>query len=375
MSKFVRFRIAHLLYACAIFCACTKQTPTNPTNPANPANPTNPSPPTNNPVGLSIRSADLSFLPEVELAGTKFKNKGEIQDPLVTLKNAGCNYVRIRLWHTPSGPHSGLAEVKKLADRVRQSGLKVWLCMHYSDTWADPDKQTKPDAWKSMGFNDLKTSIEVYTTTVINEIKPDLIQIGNEINDGLLWPEGRITTNELQFIQLMKTAIAAVRKNAVDAKIMMHFAGMSGSDWFYNKVNTLDYDYIGISYYPIYHGTVLEKLGQTIKSLTSTFNKKVVVAEVAYPFTLGWNDWTNNIVGLPAHLVSGYDASPDGQKNFLVALKKVIADNGGIGFSYWGGDWVAYKGQQASNGSSWENQALWDFGYNALPAIDAFKDN
>jgi arabinogalactan endo-1,4-beta-galactosidase len=88
---------------------------------------------------------------------------------------------------------------------------------------------------------------------------------------------------------------------------------------------------------------------------------------------LGWNDWTNNIVGLPSHLVSGFDATPEGQKLFLEALRKTVDQNNGIGFCYWGAEWVAFRGTQSSNGSSWENQALWDFNLNALPALNAFK--
>jgi len=370
-----QFTIVYLFFASIFFSSCTKQTPVKPPTPANPANPSTPTSPTNSTASISIRGADLSFLPEIESAGIRYKNNGEIQDPLLTLKNAGCNYIRLRIWHSPSGTNSSLSEVKKMAERIRLLGMKVWLCVHYSDSWADPGKQSKPDAWKSINFSELKSAAEVYTANVVNEIKPDLIQIGNETNDGFLWPDGKLTTNETQFIQLMQTTISAVRKNAAGTKIMIHFAGLTGSDWFFNKLNNLDYDYVGLSYYPIHHGTLLEKLGQTIKALTASSNKKVLVAEVAYPFTLSWNDWTNNIVGLPSHLVSGYDASPDGQKSFLEGLRKMIGDNGGIGFCYWGGEWVAFKGPQASNGSPWENQALWDFGYNALPAINAFKEN
>ena len=101
----------------------------------------------------------------------------------------------------------------------------------------------------------------------------------------------------------------------------------------------------------------------------------MLLAETAYPFTLDWNDFTNNIVGLANQLVGGYDATLSGQKAFLVDLKKLILQNGGIGFAYWGGEWIAFRGPQATNGSSWENQALWDFTNNAVPAIAAFSGN
>jgi len=138
----------------------------------------------------------------------------------------------------------------------------------------------------------------------------------------------------------------------------------------------MDYDYIGLSYYPIYHGKVLADLQNTINTLGTTYGKKVVVAETAYPFTLGYNDFTNNIVGLDEQLIPAYPATADGQKNFLIALKTMLQQTTvGFGFSYWGGEWIAFHGPEATNGSSWENQALWDFDNNALPVMSAFNQN
>ena len=208
-----------------------------------------------------IRAADLSFLPEIEAAGVSFKYNNTVQDPLLTLKNAGVNYIRIRLWNNPSNGHSNLSEVKQLATKVRTHGMKVWLTVHYSDTWADPGNQTKPVAWQNLNFSDLKSAVSVYTTQVVTEIKPEIIQIGNETNDGFLWPEGKLSTNETQYLELTNTAISSVKTANSATKIMLHFAGISSSaDWYFNKVKNLNYDYIGISYYPVYHGTSLTDL-------------------------------------------------------------------------------------------------------------------
>jgi arabinogalactan endo-1,4-beta-galactosidase len=321
-----------------------------------------------------IRAADMSYLPLIESEGTVYKNNNISENALTTLKNAGCNTIRVRLWKNPINAHSGFNEVKTFAQRIKQAGMKVWLTVHYSDTWADPANQEKPAEWASLNFTNLKTEVANYTTQIMTEINPDIIQIGNETNDGMLWPEGKITTNESQYVQLVQSAVAAVRSKSSTTKIMLHFAGTSGSDWFFNKVASVDYDYIGLSYYPIWHGKDLNVVKNTINSLSATHNKKVILAETAYPFTLGWNDWTNNIMGLESQLITTYPATPAGQKSYLLAIKNLVKDTtNGIGFCYWGSEWVAFRGNESTNGSSWENQALWDFNFNALPAMEAFS--
>jgi len=324
-----------------------------------------------------IRAADVSFLPQIESEGIVLKHNNTAEDALTTLKNAGCNAIRIRLWKNPSDGHSGLTEVKALALRVKNAGMKVWLTVHYSDTWADPENQTKPAEWASMNFADLKTSVATYTTTIINEIHPDIIQVGNETNDGMLWPEGKLTTNESQYLQLVQSATSTIRSISPTTKIMLHYAGNgAAASWYFNKVKSIDYDYIGLSYYPVWHGKVLADVSSTMTTLGQTYHKKVLIAETAYPFTLSWNDWTNNIVGLDSQLVPGYPATAEGQKNYVLAIKALVKQNTyGLGFCYWGGEWISFHGSQATNGSTFENQALWDFSNNSLSAMDAFSQN
>lgn len=323
-----------------------------------------------------IRAADMSYLPLIESEGTFYKHNNVTEDALTTLKNAGCNTIRIRLWHNPSDTHSGLNEVKTFAQRVKLAGMKVWLTVHYSDTWADPANQTTPTAWQSYSFVNLKNAVVTYTNQIMTEINPDIIQIGNETNDGMLWPQGKLTTNESQFLELISAASAAVRNNSNTTKIMLHYAGISGADWFFNKVSSIDYDYIGLSYYPIWHGKNLTDVNATITNLGQTHAKKVLIAETSYPFTLNWNDWTNNVVGLNNQIITTYPASNEGQKNYVVAIKNLVKQNlHGIGFCYWGGEWIAFRGAEATNGSTWENQALWDFNFNSLPVMEAFSPN
>lgn len=293
---------------------------------------------------------------------------------MTTLKNSGCDYIRIRLWQNPSDEHSSLNEVKALANRVRQKGMKVWITVHYSDIWADPANQSKPVDWQELIFDELNMALFNYTSLVMTEINPDIIQIGNETNDGMLWPDGKLSTHENQYLQLVNQATQAIRSHSTKTKIMLHFAGITGSDYYFNKMKSTDYDFIGLSYYPIWHGKSLNDLNNTISQLGTTYSKKVLIAETSYPFTLDYNDLTNNIVGQVNQLISAYSASPNGQKDFLLALKNSTKQNeNAIGYCYWEPEWVAFRGLTSSNGSPWENQALWDFENNGLPALEFFN--
>lgn len=328
------------------------------------------------PVDNYIRAADMSFLPLIESEGTVYFNaNNQPENALTTLKNAGCNTIRIRLWKDPVDAQSGFTQVKAFAQRVKQAGLKVWLTVHYSDTWADPGHQTTPASWNGLSFANLKNEMVTYTETIITEIQPDIIQIGNEINSGLLWPNGHLINNESQCLELLNAASSAIRAKSTTTKIMLQYAGIgAGATWFFNKMSAVNYDYIGLSYYPVWHGKNLSDVQTTIQSLGQTHNKKVLIAETAYPFTLGWEDWTNNILGLENQLIPSYPATPEGQKNFLQAIKNLVQQSEyGLGFAYWGGEWIAFRGDQSTNGSSWENQALWDFNNKALPVMSVFN--
>lgn len=322
-----------------------------------------------------IKAADMSYLPLIESEGTIFYNENNIaEDALLTLKRAGCNTIRVRLWHTPTDNQSSFNEVKILAQRVKNLGMKVWLTVHYSDTWADPGNQKKPQAWNNLTFNQLKIQFESYTSQVVTEIQPDIFQIGNEINNGFIYPEGNLTTNESQFISLLAAASSIIRSQRPTTKIMIHFAGIEGASWFFSKTAAIDYDYIGLSYYPIWHGTDFNTLQQTITALGQTFSKKVVIAETSYPFSLSWNDWTNNVIGMSNQLHPNYPATFEGQRGFLQNIKTTVQNSSsGFGFCYWGAEWIAFRGNQATNGSPWENQALWDFDKKLVPAVSVFN--
>lgn len=325
-----------------------------------------------------ISAVDLSTLPQIEATNTIFYNlNNQEEDVLATLKNNGVNTVRLRIWHNPSTNHSSFQEIKTFSERIKNKGLKVWISVHYSDTWADPGNQITPTLWQGKPFNTIKDNLYDYTKNIILEIQPDFIQIGNEINSGFLFPYGKINSNETNFLDLLSTGVKAVRDNSSSTKIIIHYAGLDGSSWFFNKLNTLDYDIIGLSYYPIWHGKNLNELQSTISNLGNTYNKSVLIAETAYPFTLLWNDFTNNIVGLEEQLIlPDYPATPQGQKDYLAKIKEIIfSTNNGIGFCYWEGGFVSFQGPDSTNGSPWENQAIYNFENKALPILNEFNIN
>ncbi|MDZ4681717.1 MAG: glycosyl hydrolase 53 family protein [Saprospiraceae bacterium] len=324
---------------------------------------------------LEVRGVDASFLPAVRTSGVAVLNAaGQAEDMLTTLQKAGVNTIRIRLWNNPASPTSSFAQVKALAAEVKNKGMKVWLCLHYSDTWADPGYQAKPTAWTGIGYEVLQDSVYQFTKKAAAEILPHYIQIGNEINGGLLWPEGNLS-NISQMKTLINKGIQAVRDHSPATQIMIHYAGHQEAMWFFNQIGAMDYDIIALSYYPFWHGKNFFQLEHNMTQLANTFNKKVLIAETAYPFTLNWNDQTNNVIGLANQIHPEYPASAEGQRNFLLKLREVVESSSeGIGFCYWGAEWVAFKGNTATDGSSWENMALWDFNLRALPVMDAFKE-
>jgi len=347
--------IAFILLA----AACSKDSPKNHTP---------------DPEPLQIRGADMSFLPEIRETDLVFYNReGEPQDMLVTLQEAGANVIRLRLWKNPEKPTSALPQVKDLAREIQQMGMQVMLTVHYSDHWADPGKQPKPAQWEDISFQALKDSVHAYSKQITAAIAPAYIQVGNEINNGLLWPDGH-SDDPAQMQALLQEGIAGVRDAGTESQIILHYAGFKEAEAFFRKLSGLDYDIAGLSYYPHWHGKDTAEFRQHVRALPRAIQKPVFIAETAYPFTLKWNDQTNNIIGMKSQILEAFPPTPQGQKDFLLMQKTLMQKMPqGLGFCYWGAEFVSYKGNDATNGSSWENQALWNFGNYALPAMEAFK--
>ena len=367
----------YILVFCSIVSSCQKNTTST--------NLPTPTPVTTVNNDFYVRGIDMSFTPEIAETNTVYKDNGTAKPILTLVKDKGINTVRVRIWNNPKDVHSSLAEVTSFAKQLKTAGLKFWLDFHYADDWADPGKQPKPAAWTAADINALKDSVYNYTKNVLttlkqNNVSPDYIQIGNEINNGILWSSGKVnptqTTNWTNFTQLLQQGIKAAREITPNTKLMLHYAGYQDALSFFDKINSagLDYDIIGLSYYPWWHGTNFDSLSLVMNNLKTTYKKPVQIAETSYPFTLQYNDYTGNVVGSADKLMSGYAATAQGQAQFIADVSKLVKKNAtsaDFGICYWAGDWVAFRGKTATNGSTWENLALFDFNNNALPALDS----
>ncbi|MBC6489868.1 beta-galactosidase GalA [Flavihumibacter stibioxidans] len=239
--------------------------------------------------------ADISFLPQLEEQGVKFSDKGVEKDAIQILKDHGFNYVRLRIFNDPArdsgyAPGKGycnLDHTKRMAKRVKDAGMKLLLDFHYSDYWADPGKQYKPAAWRNLDFGQLKKSLYDYTRTVITELKqqgttPDMVQVGNEINHGIVWPEGSVQHLDT-LAQLLNAGTAAVKSVDPSIVMMLHVAlgGQNEETVFFvdNMMKRgVPIDVIGLSYYPKWHGT-LDDLRDNMHDLIRRFDKDIIIVE------------------------------------------------------------------------------------------------
>lgn len=332
-----------------------------------------------------VRGADLSFTQQIEDLGGKYKINGIEKEVLDIFKENGVNYIRLRLWHTPKDGYCGLEKTISFAKRVKAKGLKFLLDLHYSDSWADPAKQTKPDAWKNLSYDDLKDSIYSYTKNILTAFKnqsamPDMVQLGNEISNGMLWPDGKNTTSAgwTALGEFLKKGISGLRDAAggIPVKIMLHIdcgGDNAKSVWWLDNIisQNVEFDVIGLSYYPWWQGT-LSALEYNVNDLAARYGKEINIVETAYPWTLDWKDSETNIVGLQSQLLSSYPATVQGQKEFIIAVIRIvenIPNSKGNGFFYWAPDWISTNPMT----SNWENLTLFDFNGEALSSIAAFN--
>ncbi|GGJ28110.1 glycoside hydrolase family 53 protein [Deinococcus roseus] len=349
---------------------------------------------TPNPLPPFLGGVDASYVSRVEDRGGLYKDAdGKTVDFFQTLKASGVNQVRLRVWNHPTDSYGSQWDMLKLAKRAHVAGLGILLDLHYSDSWADPGHQTKPNEWKNLSYFDLKTAVRQYTRSVVQSMldqgtAPDLVQIGNEISAGMLWDEGRVWGPDADFntdqqwnqlSELLKAGIAGVKDTGSQANIVIHIdKGGSNAEArnFYDRIvaRGVEFDTIALSYYPYWHGP-LDKLKANVADLMERYSKDVILAETAYPFTLGWNDWTNNVIGLPEQLPAAYKATPEDQARMLsdlIAALKSVQGKHRTGVFYWGGEWIS-TGKEDTSGSSWENQALFDFDGKVLPVLKVFR--
>ena len=368
---------------------------------------------------VAVRGVDISMLETVEDAGGTFQLNGTSQDLLPLLKSQGVNLVRLRLWVDPKstsnevygGGDSDLARVIRLAKRAKAQNMAFMLDLHYSDFWTDPGKQFKPKAWAALSTDELVAQVQSYTQDVVGQlitagVAPDYVQIGNELNSGMLWPTGKNWAANGETVggfdvlaRLLSAGVTGVRAAetaggvTTPAKTILHLAeGGNNSKfrWWFDEITKrkVSFDIIGISYYPYWHGT-LAALQSNMNDMVSRYSKPVMVVETAYAFTLENGDSLGNNFGQASDATNGgYPATAAGQRSFLKDLKAKIAavPNGqGLGFVYWEPDWlpvndatwatdagISYLNTTGNVGNAWENQALFDFSGDALPALAEF---
>jgi arabinogalactan endo-1,4-beta-galactosidase len=333
--------------------------------------------------------ADLSYVNEMEDCGAIYKNSENVEtDVFEIFENAGANLIRVRLWHNPTWTnYSNLSDVKKTIQRIKNNNMNVLLDFHYSDTWADPTKQEIPLAWESNLNNDsiLGDLLYNYTYSTLSDLNnlgllPEIVQVGNEINPMILqkgdlqWP---IDWDRNSF--LINKGIEAIRTfssdHNTDIEIMLHIAQPENAVWWFDQASSngvVNYDWIGISYYPAWSQYDLSNLEAVLSDLITTYSKKLMIVETAYPFTLQNIDNANNILDSNA-VLPNYPPTQQGQLDYLLKLKEVISNSGGSGLVYWEPAWVSTNcNTQWGTGSHWDNATLFDHYYKATKGLEFY---
>lgn len=371
------------------------------------------------------KGMDISTLLEVEKCGGRFYDGGEAEDVFAILKRYDINAVRIRLWNDPYSedgkPYGAgtndLASVITLAKRAKEKEFDILLNYHYSDFWADPGKQFIPKAWRGYSAKELEEAVYHYTKDTLLRLKeegllPDMVQVGNELTNGLLWPYGKVPEYD-QIARFVNAGIRAVREvsdmalaeNVISEKIMVmiHLDNGGNNDlyreWFDHFIKLgEDFDIIGLSYYPFWHGT-FDMLENNMKDIALRYGKELIVTEVSMGYTM--EDYASYEKLAPSERKGmatrqeladkiDFPMTKEGQRAFLEELFDRIAsvpEKKGRGYFYWEPAWIPVPGcgwatesslkyieDKGPCGNEWANQALFDYEGNALPALIAVRD-
>lgn len=312
------------------------------------------------------KGADISWLPQMEATGYTFYNdNGIAEDCFKILKDHGINTIRLRCWVNPSNDskngHCSTSETVAMAVRAQQWGMSVMIDFHYSDTWADPGHQTKPAAWVGANFTTLLTDLYNYTFNVMTALStagvtPKWVQVGNEITNGFIYPEGS-TSNWSQLAQLINKGYDAVKAVSPTTKVILHIdQGNNNSrfrNWFDNaKFYGAKYDVIGMSYYPYWlsgspdYTLSINDLGNNLNDMVSRYGKQVMVVEVG-----------------------GLVSAPQNTYDLLTAVinkVKAVANTNGLGVIYW----------EPEGAQNWSGYPLSAWGNDGKPtlAMNAFNE-
>jgi len=336
--------------------------------------------------------ADLSYVNEMEDCGGKFRKNGKVIDPFQLFNESRANIVRVRLWHSPDWTdYSDYKDVKRTIRQAKENHMAVLLDFHYSDDWADPQKQIIPKAWehiKDVGI--LGDSVFQYTLKTLMDLSrdglaPEFVQVGNETNIEILQSEDSMVVDRINWernIFLLNKGLEAVdafnEQTAQNTQKMIHIAQPENAFWWFaeaTKNGLDDFEWIGLSYYPKWSEYKFQDIPLAIDSLRKLFNKRVMIVETAYPFTMKNADEAGNILGEDA-LITGYPATPEGQLNYMLDLTKLTLEGGGEGVIYWEPAWISTNcSTRWGKGSHWDNATFFDSENKneALPAFDFFN--
>ncbi|MCD8015276.1 MAG: glycosyl hydrolase 53 family protein [Lachnospiraceae bacterium] len=367
---------------------------------------------------------DLSTLLAVEKNGGRFYDKGQQGDAMEILRAYGMNLVRLRLWNDPfdeDGTSYGAGDcdietVLALAKRAKKLGIGWLLDFHYSDFWADPGKQRVPKAWRGMNAKELEQAVYDYTAQILErcraeDVVPQMVAVGNELSNGLLWPLGKLPPGGVisdaykNVAAFVSAGIRAVRDFESGIPVMIHLDNGGNNElyrrWFdqYFANGGEDFEYIGLSYYPFWHGS-LDMLQANMNDIARRYGKKLIVAEVSMGFTmedyaayekLAASERKGMATKPEIAAAVPYPMSPQGQADFmrdLIDVIKKVPDGLGCGFIYWEAAWLpvpnvgwanaascAYIQEPGPYGNEWANQALFDYEGNALPALEAIASS
>lgn len=362
-----------------------------------------------------IKGADLSTLLELEQCGAKYYDNGRETDILGIMKRYDINSVRLRLWNDPYDENgkpygAGTNDMDvtiKTAKRVVDAGFGFLFNLHYSDFWADPGKQIKPKTWKNFSVEELEQAVFDFTKESMEKLhgagaRPTMVQVGNELSNGLLWPEGEKPNYE-NIAKFVNAGIRGVRAVDKNVPIMIHLDNGGNNelyrDWFDHFMERgEDFQIIGLSYYPFWHGS-LKSLEDNMNDIAVRYHKDVVVAEVSMGFTM--EDYAKYEKLRPQErkgyatkkeLVEKieYPMTKKGQADFMQDIMTRIAkvkEGRGKGFYYWEPAWIPvpgsgwatpeslkYMNDPGPCGNEWANQALFDYEGNVLPALKVIRD-
>jgi arabinogalactan endo-1,4-beta-galactosidase len=308
--------------------------------------------------------ADLSFLKQAEGRGTVFKDGGEAKPGLQIFKDHGYNWIRLRIFHTPTQLPNNLEYTLALAKDAKKLGFKFLLDFHYSDTWADPGKQFIPRAWEGKSHKDLVKAVFEYTRDTIvafreADVMPDMVQIGNEITHGMLWPDGKLPNNWKNFAELVKAGIKGVKagQDSGPRPLLMIHSDKGGDQKatkdFFDKLNSygISYDVIGQSYYPWWQGALFD-LRENLMFMANEYKKDIMVVEAAY----NWRPAEYRSKPAP------FPETPEGQREFLDEVNRAVLatpNNRGKGVFWW----------EPAVAPGRNSRGMFDNDGNALPVI------